>query len=109
MEFSPDNHVVKLCIQGMAMEENSKPEEAVRLFLKAWNEATNDFEKFTAAYFVARNQKNVSDKLSWFETALKFALKINDNSVKGAFYSLYLNIARCYEELNDPDNEKNEL
>src|SRR5688572_20413932 len=106
MEFSPNNHVVKLCIQGMSKEENGKPEEAKQLFLQAWNEATNDFEKFTAAYYVARHQENVSDKLKWFESALEFALRINDNSVIGAFPSLYTNIAKCYEELGDIDNAK---
>ncbi len=79
MEFNPNNNVIKLCIQGMDMEEKGKPEEASKLFLQAWNEATNDFEKFIAAYYVARHQKNVSDKLKWLETALQFALKINDD------------------------------
>ena len=106
MEFSPNNNVVKLCLQGMDMEEKCKPDEASRLFLQAWNEATNDFEKFTASYYVARHQKNVSDKLKWLETALQFALKINNDAVKGAFPSLYLNIAKCYEDLSDPDNAK---
>ena len=69
----------------MGMEGKGKPEEASKLFLQAWNEATNDFEKFTAAYYVARHQKNVSDKLKWLETALQSALKINDDSVKGVF------------------------
>ena len=111
MEFSPNNNVVKLCIQGMDMEGKDNPEEASRLFLQAWNEATNDFEKFTAAYYVARHQNNVTDKLKWLETALRFALKINDDSVKGAFPSLYLNIAKCYDELGNPDKTKknNEL
>ena len=106
MEFNPNNNIIKLCMEGIAMEEKGKPEQAGKLFLQAWNESTNDFEKFTAAYYVARHQKNVSDKLSWFETALQFALKINNITVKGAFPSLYLNIAKCYEELNDPDNAK---
>ncbi|HKR05439.1 MAG TPA: NAD(+)--rifampin ADP-ribosyltransferase [Bacteroidia bacterium] len=106
MEFNPNNHVIQLCLGGMAMEENGKPDQAGKLFLQAWNEATNDFEKFTAAYYVARNQKNVTDKLLWLETALQFALKISNISVMGAFPSLYLNIAKCYEELNDPDNAK---
>ena len=106
MEFDPNNNVIKLCIQGMGMEEKGKPEEASRLFLQAWNEATNDFEKFTAAHYVARHQKNVSDKLKWLETALLFALKINDDTVKSAFPSLYLNIAKCYEDLRDPVNAK---
>src|SRR4051812_17207584 len=106
MEFDPKNNIIKLCLQGMAMEEKGKPEEASRLFLQAWNETTNDFEKFIAAHYVARYQENVSDKLKWLETALQFALKINNDSVKGAFPSLYSNIAKCFEDLRDFDNAK---
>src|SRR5687768_15089442 len=106
MEFNPNNNVVKLCVQGMGMEEKEKPEEASKLFLQAWNEATNDFEKYTAAYYVARHQKNVPDKLKWLETALQFALKINNDNVSGAFPSLYSNIAKCYKDLGDFDNAK---
>ena len=90
----------------MDMETKDKPSEAVKLFLQAWNEATNDFEKFTAAYYVARHQQNVRDKLQWLETCLQFDLKINDDTVKSALPSLYSNIAKCCEELNDPDNAK---
>lgn len=108
MEFNPNNDVVKLCLQGMGMEEQGKPEEASKLFLQAWNEATYDFEKFISAHYVARYQKNVPDKLKWLETALQFALKINDDSVKSAFPSLYSNIAKCYEDLGEADKaEKN--
>lgn len=106
MEFSPNNPIVKYCLQGMVMEEKGKTEEASLFFLQAWNESKNDFEKFLAAYFVARHQKNIPDKLEWFKKSLAFAQKINDNSVKGAFYTLYSNIANCYKDLNEPDNEK---
>lgn len=106
MEFDPNNNVVKLCAQGMDMEGKGKPEEASKLFLQAWNESTNDFEKFTASHYVARHQKSVADKLKWDETALQLALKINNDTVKGTFPSLYLNIAKCYEDLKDPDNAK---
>lgn len=106
MEFNPNNNVIKLCVQGMDMEQKGEPEEASRLFLQAWNDAINDFEKFTASYYVDRHQKNVSDKLKWLETALQSALKINNDAVKGAFPSLYLNIAKCYEDLSDHDNAK---
>lgn len=106
MEFDPNNKIIKLCLQGMEMEDKTKPEEAGKLFLQAWNEATNDFEKFTAAFYVARHQKNVADKLKWLETALEFALKINDDAVKSAFPALYLNIAKCFEELGDARNAK---
>ena len=106
MEFNPNNTIVKLCLQGMGMEEHDRPEEAGKLFLQAWNEATNDHEKFLAAHYVARHQKNVHDKLKWLETALQFALKINDDSVKSAFPSLYSNIAKCYDDLSDSDKAK---
>jgi rifampin ADP-ribosylating transferase len=104
MEFNPSNPIVQLCLQGMNLEDKGKPEEAKSVFLQAWNEATNDFEKFISAHYVARHQKQVSDKLKWLETALQFVLKINDDAVRGAFPSLYLNIAQCYGDLNDPDN-----
>jgi rifampin ADP-ribosylating transferase len=106
MEFDPRNNVIALCVQGMGMEDKGKPEEASRLFLQAWNEATNDFEKFIAAYYVARHQETVRDKLQWLETSLRFALKINDVTVRAAFPALYASIAKCLEELNDLVNAK---
>lgn len=102
MEFNPNNPIVKLCLQGMDLEGKNKAGEAQALFLQAWNEATNDSEKFIAAYYVARHQTHVTDRLKWIESVLDFGLKINDDTVKSAFPSLYLNLAKCYEELNDP-------
>jgi len=108
MEFNPSNNVINLCVRGMGMEENGKPDDASRLFLQAWNEATNDFEKYIAAYYVARHQDNVPDKLKWLETALQFALKVNNEAVISGFPGLYSKIAKCYEALGNVDNaEKN--
>jgi hypothetical protein len=56
MEFNPNNNIVKLCLQGMDMEAKGNHEEAGEIFLQAWNEATNDFEKYLAAYYLARQQ-----------------------------------------------------
>jgi rifampin ADP-ribosylating transferase len=90
----------------MEKETNGKPDEAANLFLQAWNDATNDFEKFTAAYYVARHQSGPQNRLKWLETSLHFALNINDVSVKGAFPALYQMIADCYVESGDPDNAR---
>jgi tetratricopeptide (TPR) repeat protein len=106
MQFDPDNTIVKLCAQGMTLEGEGKKTEALKLFQQAWDEATNDFEKFTSAHYIARHQENTLDKLQWDEIALQSALKINDDNVRGAYPSLYLNIAKCYEDLHDFSNAR---
>jgi rifampin ADP-ribosylating transferase len=106
MEFSPSNNIVRLCLLGMETHGKGETDEAIKLFAQAWSEATYDFEKFISAHFLARYQKDVSDKLRWFETALQFALKINDDAVHSAHPSLYLEIAKCHENLGHSDQAK---
>lgn len=106
MQFDPNNKVIKLCASGMELEAKQQTAEAKKLFLQAWNEATNDFEKFTAAHYVARHQNSVEEKLEWDKTALAFALKIKDEDMAANLPSLYLNIAKCYEDLGDIDNAR---
>ena len=107
MIFDPDNPVIQICAQGMAKEGEGKPGEAKVLFLEAWGRASNDFEKFIAAHYIARHQDSITDKLEWDKMALHFALTIKDESVQAQLPSLYLNIAKCYEDLNDRDMAKN--
>lgn len=109
MDFDAKNEVVRRCLEGMSMEEKGNLEEAGQLFLQAWNEATYDFEKFIAAYYVARSQKSTSDKLKWYETALNIALNINDGAVESAFPVLYSAIAECYRDLGEADEEEENL
>jgi rifampin ADP-ribosylating transferase len=90
----------------MSKEESGETEEAGRLFLQAWNQATFDFERFISAYFLARREKNVSEKLKWLETALQIALKIGDDSVNSALPALYSDIAKCQETLGDTEQAK---
>jgi len=106
MEFSPANQIVQRCIEGMNLEEKGEAEAAKQVFLQAWSEASNDFEKYLAAHYVARHQKNISDQLHWLETSLRFALNVNNLSVHSALPSLYGNIAKCYEAMGDEDNSK---
>ena len=40
------------------------------------------------------------------ETALRLALNIKDDGMKGTYPSLYLNIAKCHEDLGDPIKAK---
>lgn len=103
-KFDPNNAVIKLCVIGMSLEDSEKIEDAIAIFQKAWDESTDDYERFIAAYHLARQQKTVTEKLKWMEASLQFALNINDVNVKSAYPTLYLNIAQCYEELSDQKN-----
>src|SRR5262249_37719655 len=102
MEFDPNNNVIILCLQGMDFEAKNKPEDAGRLFLQAWNEATNYFEKFIAAHYVARHQKNAPGTLMWLETMLGLAIRLDNSYASGVLPALYSKVAKCYEDLNEP-------
>src|SRR5689334_9921846 len=106
IKFDPNNAVVRLCMSGMNLEDNGNIEEATATFRKAWDEATDDYERFIAAYHFALRQKSVTDKLEWMETSLQCALNVNDDNVKSAYPTLFLNLAKCYEELGDSDQAK---
>lgn len=102
MSFNPHNPIVQRCLQGRALEDQAKPEEARAVFLQAWNEATTDFERFLAAYFVARQQQG-TDKLTWLQKALELLNSLDQNSVQGVLPSLYHEFAGCYSEMADPE------
>ena len=103
MHFDFDNKIIQLCARAMELEA-TKQEEAKTLYMQAWNASVSDLEKCIAAHYVARHQSSTADKLHWHKTALEFALKINDGNIRSYYPSLYLNIAKCYEDLNDYGN-----
>ncbi|MDW0111159.1 NAD(+)--rifampin ADP-ribosyltransferase [Sporosarcina aquimarina] len=104
IKFDPNNIVIKRCMSGMSMEDSGNVEDATKVFHQAWREAKDDYDKFIAAYHLARIQKNTPDKLKWMEISLQSALNIDDDNVKSAYPTLYLNIAECYEKLCDSEN-----
>lgn len=99
MQVDPTNKIVQLCGNGMLLEGEGKPEEARRLFRQAWREATSDYERLIAAHYVARHQESIADKLKWDQTALRAAQNVRDYSLNKFFPSLYLNIGKDYEDL----------
>jgi len=104
MEFNRENKIVQICAKGMELEGLGELAATCGKFEEAWNSATNDLEKSIAAHYVARHQKSVADKLIWDKTALAHALNIHDEIIKENLPSLYLNIGKCYEDLNDIAN-----
>lgn len=103
MQFDPENNVVKLCAEGMEAEATGNTHNAFRLFTEAWESASNDFEYFTAAHYLARHQPTPADALSWNLQSLHFAEKLPREGMEQSFPSLYLNVAKCYEETGDND------
>lgn len=101
MQFDPNNKVVQLCAEGMQTEAEGKTAEAHALFQQAWDIAQNDFEAFTAAHYLARNQADPKDNLKWNLEALNRANNITDDDMKGHYPSLYLNVAKSYETLGE--------
>lgn len=104
MVFDTNNNIVKLCAEGMMLEGEGKPQEAHKLFQQAWQESINNYEKCIAAHYLARHQHSVADKLKWDKTALDMALQVTETDMKETLPSLYLNIGKCYEDLNDTMN-----
>lgn len=107
MQFDPNNKVVKLCAEGMQFEAEGKIDEAHSLFQQAWDIAADDFEAFTAAHYLARNQKDPADVLKWNLEALKRANAIRGDETKEHYPSLYLNVGKSYETLNDNKEANN--
>jgi len=95
MMFDANNKIVQLCAKGMELVDD----EAKMVFEQAWNESKTDFEKLVSAHYLARHQNTVEEKLDWDKLALDHALKTDD--VFDVLPSLYLNIAKCYEDLDD--------
>ncbi|MDE3250078.1 MAG: NAD(+)--rifampin ADP-ribosyltransferase [Bacteroidota bacterium] len=100
MEFSPANAIVQRCIQSMRLRESGQTGEATRVMEQAWTQASDDFEKYLAAYFLAQCQQKPAEKLYWLEQALQFALLVNDPATNSALNTIYLQLAGCCAALN---------
>lgn len=107
MIFDPNNPVVKLCAQGMQTEAEGNTEAANKLFAQAWDACTNNFERFTAAHYLARNQPTPQLNLHWNLEALRYARLHDNTETEGHFPSLYLNIGKAYENLGQPAEAAN--
>jgi hypothetical protein len=94
-----ENPVVKLCAEGMALEAQGHPAEAMQAFTQAWEIAADDFEASIAAHYVARHQKSDTETLRWNQISLDRANLVKDERVRGFYPSLYLNMGHAHETL----------
>lgn len=103
MYLDTENKINKLCIQGMEKEGLGKAEEAYDLYRQAWDLAENHLEKVVSAHFLARQQKDVRNKLKWDKVALDHAGEIGGELIKSFYPSLHLNLGKCDEDLEKYD------
>ena len=99
--MDPNNPVVKLCVEGMQAEGQSRLEDAHKLFLQAWAARQDDFDACIAAHYVARHQASPAEMLRWNQVALQHANAIEDDRVADFYPSLYLNMGWSYETLGN--------
>jgi hypothetical protein len=95
------NHVIRLCLEGTRAEFEKRPDDARALYQQAWDARQDDYEACIAAHYVARFQDSSEHSLYWNQRALQHANAVGDERVRGFYPSLYLNLGRSYETVND--------
>jgi hypothetical protein len=99
--MDPQNQVVRYCAEGMEREQEGRYEEALRLFMLAWNQSKDAFERTIAAHYVARHQPTPELALHWNQESLINADAVGDDRVQDFYPSLYLNIGKSHEDLGN--------
>ena len=95
------NPVIQLCTAGTHAEFEHRLENARLLYQQAWEARTDDYDACIAAHYVARFQDTVEESLRWNQLALEHANAVNDERVKEFYPSLYLNLGRSYELIDN--------
>jgi rifampin ADP-ribosylating transferase len=106
MEFDPENAVVKLCVEGMYKEGGGDLASARALFEQAWYAATDDFESFVAAHYLARHQHSEEEALTWNLRALEHLARVATPGKEKYYSSLHLNAGHSYEKLRQPESSR---
>jgi hypothetical protein len=104
--ISPENPIVKLCVEGMQAEAQGRHADAHLLFARAWESSMDDFEACIAAHYLARHQETPQEMLYWNRTALDRAAAVGDERVQEFYPSLYLNLGFSYETLGDQETAR---
>lgn len=107
MEIDAGNKVVKLCAEGMNAEFEGKLDVSESFFKQAWETATDNFEAFIAAHYMARRQASPEAKLDWNLKSYELASQLDTNEVMQYLPSLCLNIGKSYENLGQTTNAVN--
>jgi tetratricopeptide (TPR) repeat protein len=101
-----ENPIVRLCAEGMELEQSRRTAQAKALFERAWSESHNDFEACIAAHFLARHQTDPFRALAWNLEALVRAEAVGDGSTDAFLPSLLLNLGYSHEVVGLTDEAR---
>lgn len=107
MIYDPSNPMVQLCVKGLETEMSGDREKAAALYHEALQLAANDLEYATSAHYLARVQTNSVEALRWNLLALKYGEKLEGEEAAALLPSLYLNVAKSYEDLGSLQQSRN--
>ncbi len=100
------NPVVALCAEGIQAEGEGRNDDALGLFIQAWDKRTDDYDACVAAHYVARHQSTPEDSLRWNQEALTRADAVADDSAQDFYPSLCLNLGWSLENLGRRDDAR---
>jgi hypothetical protein len=100
MPFDLNNPIVQHCLRAMAVEPADLTQSR-RIAHEAWDEATDDFERFLAAYHIARFEEDHGERIRWLETSLECATRSGDLSARTALGALHAKLVEAYDERGD--------
>lgn len=92
-----ENHVARLCAEGMDAEATGLTDDARRLFAEAWARRRDHYEACIAAHYVARHQPTPARALLWNARAARHAEAAEPDTTREFLASLYLNLGHSYE------------
>jgi hypothetical protein len=92
-----NNPIIQLCMDGTRAEFEHRIDDAHSLYQQAWDAHTDNYEACIAAHYVARFQDTAEETLRWNQIALDHANAVDDERVREFYPSLYLNLGRSYE------------
>lgn len=103
MGIDQNDPVVKLCAAGINEEIAGNANEAAGLYLEAWEQCDNDFNRSIVAHYMARVQPDAEARLMWNLRSLSFADTCPAEVVTAFYPSLYLNVGKSYEDLGNSE------
>lgn len=93
------SRTAQLCIAGTKAEFERRVDDARRLYLEAWDAATDDYDASVAAHYVAHLEQDPAKALRWNLEALARA-RLDDRATE-FLPSLYVSLGGSYELVGD--------